>query len=92
MQGLLPYAATYPLIKSFDHLFLAQTSTPPPSAAAATATAAAVGAGAGSTWQLSQLPRCQLLAGLGPAERAWLLGDVVKGLLLFTPAAEDADR
>jgi hypothetical protein len=62
----------------------ALTSTPE-------AAAAADAADANNMCQLS-LPGCQLLAGLGPAERAWLLGDVVKGLLLHTPAAEGADR
>jgi hypothetical protein len=36
-----------------------------------------------------------MLAGLGPAEKAWLLADVVGGLLLFAQSAaatEGADR
>jgi hypothetical protein len=79
LQGLLPYADTITLARAFDTIL-------PTLAAAATA-----GANAGSVCQLA-LPGAQLLAGLGPAEKAWLLADVVKGLLLSTPAADAADR
>jgi hypothetical protein len=77
VQHLLPYADIDALVKPFGQ------------APAAAAAAAAAGAG-GCSGELAagELPGQQLLAGLAPAERAWLLADVARGLLL--PAAATA--
>jgi hypothetical protein len=56
-------------------------------AACTAAGAAAAAAGACSSADQQMLPCWQLLSELPPAERAWLLADVAKGLLLL-PAVD----